>query len=120
MGGGGTDRPEARKHLRGKRTGREVGGAGASALEPPICERTQTLSFLASSPVSVGDAVRVVRANPPAIVVGSGPVGFVADGQQAATITACLDDGYAFVGEIVKVDAQVGSAEATVVGLRSS
>lgn len=120
MGGGNTTREEVAKRIR-QFLGRDGGGAmGAepAAEELLLCEKPQTVSFRAAGAVAVGTEIRIARADPPAVIAGGAQVGTVSNRQQAATLNACLDDGYAISGTVVTLDPDLGEGLATVAGVR--
>ena len=123
MGGGDRDVPEPRKLL--GRHAEEAKGSngsgvagGVSALEVPICEREQTVRFDLLDEAQIGDAVRIVLGEPPAVLTRRGVVGEVTGRQEAATLVACIQAGYVIRGRIVAIDVDAGVGSATVAGTR--
>jgi hypothetical protein len=120
LGGGNTTREEVAKRIR-QFIRRDGGGQGESAPaieELHLCEKPQTVSFRATSRVAAGTEIRVMRADPPAVIADGVQIGAVSNRQQAATLNACLDDGYAISGSVVTFDQDLGEGLATVVGVR--
>jgi hypothetical protein len=118
MGGGITRRPEVAKHLDARRAdGNGGGGVGQPDLEQAICEREQAVSFRVKGDVEVGDRIRVVLGDPLDVIVNGRAVGRLTDARQAATLTACINENYRIVGEVVRIS-DVGEAHAVVVGVR--
>src|SRR5438105_5042949 len=122
MGGGDTKIEEAPKRLRGRdgTAGDGASGAGAAVdLTTPICERQQDVPVrLVVEDVGERTPVRVVLGDPPALVSDGRTVGRVNDRRTAATLTACLNQGYEIVGQIVVVLPE-SRGVAAVVGFRS-
>ena len=121
MGGGMTNRPEVAKRLGGHASvaaGDLSGRAGEPDLEQPICEREQTVSFRVEGITQVGEGIRVVLADPLALVADGRRIGQLTDLRQVATLTACINDGYRFVGEVIAVDPDLGEGLALVAGVR--
>jgi hypothetical protein len=122
MGGGDTKIEEAIKRLRIRdgTAGDGASGDGTTVdLTTSICERQQDVPVrLVVDGVGEGTAVRVVLGDPPALVSDGRTVARVADRRAAATLTACLNQGYEIIGQIVAVmpDRQ---AVASIVGVRS-
>lgn len=126
MGGGERKVKETPKRLRPRRTtetplDESGGGSGGNVpdLTVPICEREQAISFRIESEIEAGSQLRVQRGQPPVIVVDGRVVGRLSDARQAATLSACMNDGYAIVGELVAVDSELGEGLATVFGVRT-
>ena len=125
MGGGNTRRQEVAKRLR--RRGADKGddgnaGSGASgeaARETPICEREQAVAFRVLAPLATGATVRVGRGDPPVLIAGSTIVGSISNWRQAATLAACIDDGYLIGGTVVAIDDQLDEGLVTLIGVRS-
>lgn len=118
MGGGDTKIQETPKRLSRRPYGGEggEGGAGGIDLATSLCEREQTVQVELAEEVRIGTAVRVVLADPPALIAGGRTVARVAERRAAATLVGCLTAGYTITGEIVAVDAE--QATAVVAGVR--
>jgi hypothetical protein len=122
MGGGTTRDRERQKSALLSARGRagKAGSGGVADLSVPLCERERALAFRVIDGVDIqaGSAISVVRADPPAVVVGHQVVGYLSDRRQAATVAACLDEGYRIAGEVQAVDSDRAGASAIVAGVR--
>lgn len=125
MGGGKRRIPEARKSANLDLGARLSGGAERSAqevdLSEQLCERSRALSFRVEdrAEITPGQAVRVARGNPPALVAGGHTIGWLTDSRQEQTIAACIEAGYQLRGQIEAVDAELGEGFATVTGFKT-
>jgi hypothetical protein len=130
MGGGRRKIREARKSanldLRVKRSGATGegsggGGGGEVDLTEQLCRRSRALAFRVEPGVtfSAGEAVRVARGNPPALVAGAKTIGWLSDPRQEQTIAACIEAGYQLTGQVEAVDADLGEGLASVSGFKT-
>lgn len=127
MGGGERKVKETPKRLRPRRTndtaidgsGGGSGGGQVPDLDVSICEREQAISFRVAGKIEAGSQLRVQRGQPPVIVVDGRVVGRISNARQAATLSACMNEGYAIVGELIAVDMELGEGLATVFGVRT-
>ncbi|MDQ1543955.1 MAG: hypothetical protein QOK08_1593 [Actinomycetota bacterium] len=123
MGGGRTRDQESRKSvlLSPRRGDGKAGAGGVDDLSMPLCERERTVAFrvVDEHHLEAHTQISIVRADPPAIVVRDQVVGYLSDQRQAATLAACLDEGYQIAGEVQAVDEGGAEGLATVVGVRA-
>ena len=129
MGGGVRRIREARKSanldLSVRQSGGGEGASGAGGTEgdltEQLCERARAIGFRLEpgAKISPGEAVRVARGNPPALVAGRKTIGWLSDPRQEQTLAACIEAGYTLTGQVEAVDADLGEGFASVSGFKA-
>jgi hypothetical protein len=130
MGGGRRKFPEVRKsaNLGLRSETQAVAGEGGSSggvievdLTKQLCERQRSLAFRIKpgTDLTRGEAIRVVRGTPAALVCGKKTVGHLSDSGQEQLVLACISAGYRLVGEIEAFDPALGEGLVTLSGFKT-
>jgi hypothetical protein len=84
-------------------------GAEAPASQPSACEESRSITFRLSldGPSSSGEAIRVAKGTPLALVSSGRVVGTFTD----AAVSDCLASGFTFDGVVTAVGESEGTAE---------